>query len=301
MAVAVVTTLGAAAPGMAADRRADPVPDDALLQPEDVRGAAVRPGGPDATHPLPPLPCGKALPEPTGARVVHAVMGSPPNRQYTFYAHVARYPRGGAAAAVAAVRQQLEWCEYPRPGERFQTAYHNAAGTMFLRDFDEERRSSSYFVGHSDDYLVAVLNAGREGGDVTMTGEIAAAAVRRIGGQWGPPIHQQGAGRPHWAPREAAVHAARLVDGARTVVLEATVHTDGAHCGHLPRIGRTATTPASVRATVLADDLVGDSLTPCTGERRTEVDLHLPSPEPPPSLVLNGTHWVREGDAYQRR
>lgn len=175
--------VGGVGPASAADPPGD-IPAGVLLHSDDVGGAAVVPGGPDGL-PLPAWPCGaRPGPDPQAERSVNAAFG-----RYHAYGYVARYPGGQARSVVDDLRGQLARCPRPAEGERYRVLSEDTAGVLFTREFRDGDGYSSYYVGFTEDYLVAVLETGAGGlnGDPTTASDLGSKALARAGGTRGTP------------------------------------------------------------------------------------------------------------------
>ena len=170
------------------------IPDAALLQPEDLRGATPEPLTDDGywSALLPPRPCA-AGPYPSSAlrranRSVMAVIGVD-DRPNVVQEYVATYRSNGAHRYMRELRQALRSCDGPdRLGARWTVIATGIAGheSVLLRrrtyiDYAATYRNTYLMVARTGRVLVVVHNIGWEtaSGDETVTRDLGIIAVRR--------------------------------------------------------------------------------------------------------------------------
>lgn len=170
------------------------IPDAAMLQPADLRGATPQPFSGDEywSALLPPQPCaGTAYPSAArrrADRAIHAVVGVG-ERPTVVLEHVATYRSDGARRYLRELRRGLAACAGPdHQGARWKVLATGVAGadSLLLRrrvylDYAATYQSSYLVVARTGRVVVVVADIGWEtgSGHPALTRELGTRAVRR--------------------------------------------------------------------------------------------------------------------------
>lgn len=282
---------------LAAGADASGVPDEVMLRSDDLDGAAPAPGGPDrSVHPLPPRPCADSSPPaPTADRVINARFGS-----YQVYEYVARYPVGQAEQVVDELRAQLVRCARPAEGERYQVLAEDSAGVLFLREYNGGDPTSAYYVGHTDHYLVAVLEIGTRtpNGDPTTASDLGRKALLRAGGSVGTPVSPSpSTGSAPWTVFQAPVTGVRPGPDPRTLLLDVELLAGQPDCARNPRVDQYTEENGVIYANVVMESARAHVVGGCPGTAPAVITMTAPEPFGDRIVVLNHEPWAPAGGA----
>jgi hypothetical protein len=166
------------------------IPDAAMLQPADLRGATLEPFSDDHWSALlPPQPCtGTAYPSAAlrrASRSASAVVGIG-ERPTVVLEHVAVYRSDGAHRYLRELRRGLAACTGPdQQGARW-TVLATGDNSLFLRrrvylDYADTHHDSYFMVARTGRVLIVVAGIGWEtaGGNKALTRELGTKALRR--------------------------------------------------------------------------------------------------------------------------
>ncbi len=296
--LAAVTVAGCG--GRTGARDTSGVPDEVMLQSEDLDGAQVATGGPDqSVHPIPPRPCGSGpSPSPSAERLIKATFG-----RYQVYEYVARYPAGLAERAVDDLRGQLSRCVPPADAERYQVLAQDSSGVLFLREYHNGDATAAYYLGHAESYLVAVLEIGTTtpNGDPTIASDLGRKAVTRAGGMPGTPRQPTTpAGPARWTTYEAEVTGVRRGPDPRTLLVDVVLIAGHPECARNPRVDQYTEENTIIHANVVFESARAQVVGGCPEKAAAVATLTAPQPIGERIVVLNQQAWAPEGSGYRR-
>ncbi|AVT38904.1 hypothetical protein C6W10_23475 [Plantactinospora sp. BB1] len=323
--LAAGTLLGCAGPG--APGGPAEIPDEVLLRSDDLGGAEVSAGGPQAPHSLPPRPCagtvpavpsgsapsgsvssgsvpngsvssGPDRPEPLAERTINATMG-----RYRVYEYVGRYPAGLVDRAMATLRDEVSRCGRPAEGEDWKVLAEDTAGLLLLRSYSGGDATAAYYVGAAGDYLVAVLVTGTRtpNGDPTTASGLGSTALARAGGTRGTPAPPTTAAGPaQWGTYEAEVTGLRRGPNPRTLLVDVAVPAGGPDCARNPRVGWYTEENGLIYANIVVDSAGSGQVGGCPTRAPGVARLTSPNPVGDRVVVLNQQPWAPDGTGYRR-
>jgi hypothetical protein len=314
-AIALLVALLVVASGCGGTGAGDPsgIPDDVMLTAEDF-GAAASEGRPDAVHPLPPDPCGAAPSPSTSDDPLGSSTSDGPRAErwiaatdgtHRAFEYVARYRDEDAARAFDRLIADLGRCantgstDGTGPENRHRIVARYDAGALVERDYDGG--TSSYFVGHARDYLVAVLDVGVRvrSGDTTYVNGLGMRALERAGGSAGD-MQPAAEPPPAWTDYSAEVTGVRRGPTDRVALIDITVPAGRPDCARDPRITYYTEENNRIYANVVVSSAGAAVVGGCPERAPAVVTLTAPNPLGDRLLVLNQEAWKPDGAGYRK-
>jgi hypothetical protein len=176
----ILGLLSASAPA-AAQQRPRGIPDEVMLQAEDLRGATPGPVEDGLAWSLLPQPCADTpLPPPVANRTEAADYST----RFRVYENVARYRGDGAHAYIVELKAQLARCGAGGGENGFDPVAEDHLGpdtVLFLGNYDEGDRYVGYVAAAVGPYVVVVMMSDSYLGaaDLTTLNGLAHAAMSR--------------------------------------------------------------------------------------------------------------------------
>ena len=176
----ILGLLSASAPAVA-QQRPRGIPDEVMLQPEDLGGAAPGPVEDGLVWPLLPQPCADTpVPRPAASRTQAADYST----RFRVYENVARYRGDQAHAYITELKAQLARCGVGGGENGFDPVAEDHLGpdtVLFAGNYDEGDRYVGYVAAAVDHYVVVVMMSDSYLGaaDLTTLNGLASAAMSR--------------------------------------------------------------------------------------------------------------------------